>query len=150
MRLLLQLRARLGATLGGSQTLCRHISLSAKSRSQREAALISRSSETRFDEFLRKRCVEVSVPHAHALLGRQVHLVAWLHIEGGVPGLEIADDAVDPVFLGRVRVGQQLLTHCSFAPLALPRLCIGQKKALIAGKTVDHRRLAMPRNIAAI
>ena len=36
------------------------------------------------------------LPDPHALVGRQIEFVAGLHVEGGVPGIEIGHLAVDP------------------------------------------------------
>ena len=41
-------------------------------------------------------------------VGRQVERLARLDVERGVPGVDVADDAVDPIGLGAVRVGEQL------------------------------------------
>jgi hypothetical protein len=42
----------------------------------------------------------------NAFLRRQIELVAGLHAERLVPRVEIANDAVDPIPLGTVRIGQ--------------------------------------------
>src|SRR6478736_10423363 len=86
----------------------------------------------------------------NALCGRQIELVARPDVEGVIPGAEIADDAVDPIFVGAVRVGQQSCALRAFAALALPGGGVSDEEALIAGEAVDHRRFAMTRDIAAI
>src|SRR3954447_20321136 len=50
-------------------------------------------------------------PDVHPLLGRQIKLVAGLDVEGGVPGVDVPHDAVHPIFLRAVRVGEQLRPH---------------------------------------
>ena len=46
-----------------------------------------------------------------------------------------------------MRIGQQLLPQRSVAVLLLPRLGVTDEKALVAGQSVDHRRLAVPGGI---
>src|SRR4051794_26700805 len=84
------------------------------------------------------------------LLGRQVQLVAGLYVESLVPGVDIADDAVHPIFRRAVRIAEQALAKRPFADLRTPALAIGEEEALVAGQAVDHRRLAMLGDVAAI
>ena len=62
-----------------------------------------------------------SLPDADPLLGRQVHLVARLDVERLVPGVDVADDSVDPIFGRAVRVGEQPLAKRALADLRAPR-----------------------------
>src|SRR6478672_11436217 len=78
-----------------------------------------------------------------ALLGRQVELVAGLHVERLVPGVNVADDAVHAILARAVLVGDDLLAFGILTLLFLPRLGVGDEEALIAGKAVDHRRRAV-------
>src|SRR6185369_2757463 len=83
------------------------------------------------------------LPDVDPLLGRQIEFVAGLHVERFVPGVDVPDDAVDPIFVGAVRVGQNLLTLGIFTILALPRLSVSKEEALVAGQAVDNRRFAV-------
>src|ERR1700761_6989852 len=85
------------------------------------------------------------LPDVHALLGRQVQRVARLDVERGVPGVDVADDAVDAELGGRVRSGEQRRTLRARPHFGLPRLGIGEEEALVAGQPADHLRLAMLR-----
>ena len=77
------------------------------------------------------------------LLGRQIQLVARLDVERLVPGVDVTNDAVDPVLARAVRVGEDLLALGILALLLLPRLGVGDEEALVAGQAVDDRRLAV-------
>src|SRR5690349_14227114 len=90
------------------------------------------------------------LPDPNPLLWRQIHLVARLHVKGLVPFVHVADDAVNPIFGGRMFIAQKLGAKRSFAVFALPAVAIGDEEALIAGHSIDHRRFAMRRDIAAI
>src|SRR5579875_2885967 len=89
-------------------------------------------------------------PDADPLVRRQVQLVARLDVERRIPRAEIAHDAVDPILLRAVRIAEQLRALGILARLALPGGGEGEEEALVAGEAVDHRRLAVPRDIAAI
>src|SRR6185369_6086291 len=89
-------------------------------------------------------------PHVHPLLRRQVQLVAGLDVERLVPGVEIADDAVDAILGRAVLVGQQLGAERAFALLGLPAVAVGDEEALVAGQAVDDRRLAVLGDIFAV
>jgi hypothetical protein len=90
------------------------------------------------------------LPDVDALLRRQVHLVTQLHVECLVPGVDVSNDAVDPIFGWAVLVRQQLRSKRAFALLRLPAVAIGNEEALVAGETVDNRRLTMLGDIFAI
>ena len=49
-----------------------------------------------------------------------------------------------------MRVGEQPLTKRAFANVAAPRLGESEEEALVAGEAVDHRRLAVLGDVAAI
>src|SRR5215213_5938404 len=87
--------------------------------------------------------VAILLPDADPLLGRQVHLVAGLDVERLVPGVDVADDAVYPIFGRAVRIAEKAFTKGAFADLGLPCLAVGDEEALVAGQAVDDRRLAM-------
>src|SRR5207342_3293116 len=76
--------------------------------------------------------------------------VARLHVECLVPGVDVADDAVDPVLGRRMLVGQQLGAERAFALLGFPAVAIGDEEALVAGQAADHRRLAMLGDVTAV
>src|SRR3982751_5844681 len=85
----------------------------------------------------------LKLPDVDPLLRRQIELVAGLDVERLVPGVDVADDAVGPVFARAVWIGQDLLPLGVFAILFLPRLGVSDEEPLIAGQPVDHRRFAM-------
>src|SRR5215213_9747733 len=87
--------------------------------------------------------VAILLPDADPLLGRQVHLVARLDVERLVPGVDVADDSVDPIFGRAVRVGQEPLAKGALADLRAPALAVGDEEALVAGQAADHLGLAM-------
>src|SRR6185503_20151964 len=89
-------------------------------------------------------------PDVHALIRREIELVARLHVERLVPGVDVPDDAVDAIFLRAVRVGKELRAQRPLARLALPALGVGDEEALVAGIAVDHRRLAVAGDVAAV
>src|SRR5205085_11752570 len=90
------------------------------------------------------------LPDMDSLIGRQVQLVARLYVERLVPGVDIADDAVHPIFRRAVRVAEQALAKRAFADPGAPALAVGQEEPPVAGPAVDHRRLAMLGEVAAI
>src|SRR5687768_12528681 len=90
------------------------------------------------------------LPDADALLGGQVHRIAGLDVERLVPGVDVAHDAVDAELGRAVRVGEQALAQRPFADVAPPGLGESQEEALVAGQAVDHRRLAVLGDVAAI
>src|SRR5207253_8982989 len=63
-----------------------------------------------------------NLPDVHALLRRQIEPVAGLDVEGAVPGVDVADDAVDPVHARAVRVGEHDLPEQALAPVIPPGL----------------------------
>src|SRR5205814_4716317 len=84
-----------------------------------------------------------TLPDVDALLGRQIALVAGLAVERLVPGVDVTDDPVHPIFARAVLVGDNLLSLGVLALLLLPRLSERDEKALVAGQAVDYRRLAV-------
>src|SRR5687768_12023162 len=79
---------------------------------------------------------EEQLPDADALLGGQVHRIAGLDVERLVPGVDVADDAVDAELGRAVRVGEQPLAKRAFADVAPPGLGESQEEALVAGQAV--------------
>src|SRR5215217_8115588 len=100
--------------------------------------------------FSRKSTCPHFSPDMNPLLGRQVHPVAGLDVERLVPGVDVADDSVDPEFGWAVRIAEQPLAQRPFPDLRAPRLAVGDEEALVAGQPADHRRLAMFGDVAAI
>ena len=85
-----------------------------------------------------------------ALVGWQVKLVPGCNVKGGVPWVEIAHDSVDAIFVGAMRITQQLLPLGALTHLALPRRGEGNEEALIAGIAPDDGRLAVAGDVAPI
>src|SRR6185295_10570964 len=88
-----------------------------------------------------KRRRERALPEPDALLRREIHLIARLHVEGGVPLVDVARGTVDAEVRRAVRIGQDLLAHLTIAILGTPDLREGEEEALVAGIAVEHRRL---------
>jgi hypothetical protein len=84
---------------------------------------------------------EVS-PDVHALLGRQVELVAGLHVERLVPRVLVAHDFVDAAPRAAVRVGPQPLPRARLALGCAPDLRPGEEEA--AGRRSARRSPAAP------
>src|SRR6185312_12542761 len=90
------------------------------------------------------------LPNLDAIGRGEIKLVGGLNVEGGVPGVEIAD-RVGAVFAGRVRVGEDLLAKGGFASLLRAVLGVGEEKLLVASKAVDHGRgLAVERSVERV
>src|SRR5579884_694785 len=81
------------------------------------------------------------LPDVDPLVRREIQLVARLDVERLVPGVDIPNDAVHPILARAVLVGDDLLALGVLALLLLPGLGPGDEEALIAGQSVDHRRL---------
>jgi hypothetical protein len=62
----------------------------------------------------------------------------------------VADHAVHPEFRRAVRIGEDALAKRALAILTAPRLRPGQEEALVAGQAVDHRRLTVLGDVAAL
>src|SRR3954468_5484454 len=80
------------------------------------------------------------LPDPHAFVGRQVQLVAWLHVECGVPGIQVANGQ-RPKHIGGMAVDRDPLTQRRLAHLRRPRLRVGEEETLIASEPLDHRRV---------
>src|SRR6185312_7757153 len=74
------------------------------------------------------------LPDVDALIRWQIELVAGLHVERLVPGVDILNDAVDPILARAVLVGDHLLALGALTLLFLPRLGVGDEEALVAGQ----------------
>src|SRR5262249_46474854 len=83
----------------------------------------------------------VVLPDMHALVGRQIKLIAFFDAKSLIPSIDIADDAVGPVLARRVGIAHHLLAQKILAQRLFPDLAEGEEEALIAGLAVDHRRL---------
>src|SRR5690348_1505330 len=91
-----------------------------------------------------------NLPDVDPLIGRQVQLVARLDVECLVPGVDVPNDAVDPILARAVLVRDDLLPLSVLAILLLPRLGVSDEEALVAGQAVDHRRLAVLRFVLLV
>ena len=92
--------------------------------------------------------VKTMIGTAPAIFRREVELVARADVEGGVPGVHVAHDAVDAVAAGRVAVALQHGAGDLFAHLVAIGGGIGDEEALIAGVAVEYRRrLAVEREL---
>src|SRR5205085_11645746 len=80
----------------------------------------------------------VRLPDVDAVGGRQIAPVAGPPVEGAVPGVDIADDAVHAPLRRAVRIGQHLLAQRVVADLVPPRLGVGEEEALVPGQAADH------------
>src|SRR4029079_5627668 len=85
-----------------------------------------------------------ALPDARAFRWRDVHRVAGLHPERRVPGIDVPNDAVDPILAVAVRVAGGEVADRRGRHLARPRLRPAEEHALVAGEAVnDRRRLAV-------
>src|SRR5262249_284933 len=90
-------------------------------------------------------------PDAHAITLRHIELVTGPDAECVVPGIDIANDAIDPVLLRRVRVRNQIAANGIRPALGAEALRISKEVALLAGEAVeDRRRLAFERTAIRI
>src|SRR6478609_6151533 len=85
--------------------------------------------------------IPANSPDADSLIGRQVHLVTRLHVEGALEGVVVLDGDVGAVLARRVWVAEHKLARDGLARTLAPRLGEAHEEALIAGEAVDHRRL---------
>src|SRR5689334_23900003 len=72
------------------------------------------------------------LPDLHAILRPQIELVAFLHAEGRIPGVEIAHRQC-AILRRRVAVGEQLLAQRRLSRLQPPGLRIRDEELLVAG-----------------
>jgi len=79
-----------------------------------------------------------TLPDLHALVGREVKLLALLDVEGRVPGVDVAHRQ-RPELAGRVTVGQNALAKCLVSHFCGPRLSEGDEEALVSSEAVEHR-----------
>src|SRR5581483_2771512 len=80
------------------------------------------------------------LPDADAILGRHVLRVAFLHVERGVPRIDIAQRRERADLSGRMRIGHQLLAQRAVALQRAPDLTEAEEETLVASEAVDHRR----------
>src|SRR6516162_1261465 len=79
------------------------------------------------------------LPDPDAVFWLEIELVARLHAESVVPGIDIAQRPVDPETRRRMAVDGGLLPGCIGAILGAPHLCPAEEYALIAGIAVENR-----------
>src|SRR4029077_5952397 len=92
-----------------------------------------------------------SSPDAHALIRRQVQFLPRPHIESAVPGVDVANHAVDAEVRWAVRIARDLRAQVLIALLLPPDLRPGKEEALIAGEATQARRcLAVERAVISI
>src|SRR5262245_3596402 len=72
---------------------------------------------------------------------REVELVAGRDLEGVVPAIDVAHDAVDPEFRRAMRVRENALPERLLPGLETPNLSVAEEEALVAGESVENRRL---------
>src|SRR5580700_7826167 len=77
------------------------------------------------------------LPDRHAPAGIEVERVGRLHVERGVPRVQVAHGQRAEVG-GRVAVGREELPQRGLALLALPALPVGEEELLVAGEAVLH------------
>ena len=70
-------------------------------------------------------------PYLYAVWGSEVERLTRLHVEGGVPGVKVAD-GIGAELPGRVRVGKNLLAEGALALLAGVVLGEGEEELLVA------------------
>jgi hypothetical protein len=87
----------------------------------------------------------------YAVLWRDVKLIARFYIEGRIPRVDVANDAVDAELARRMGVAHHLLADRIVAQLAAPGLCPAKEDALVAGQSInERRRLAVQRRVIGI
>src|SRR5262249_54105562 len=87
-------------------------------------------------------------PDPYPLLRRQIQLIAGLHIESRVPGVEVANRPVHTIFRWAVGVAHDECTQLLIAIQGAPDLGPGQKESLLAGEAIQHRSfLAVQRQV---
>src|SRR4051812_19476712 len=74
-------------------------------------------------------------PDMDSMGGVEIKLLAGLHGEGVVPGVQIAD-GVGAILVGSVPVGRDLAAHSGVSDLLPPALREADEKALIAAQAV--------------
>ena len=81
----------------------------------------------------------IGSPHLYPLRRREVELLAGLHSEGVVPGVDVADGQ-RTVAAGGMHVGQHGVAHRRIAVLAAPGLREAEEEALLGREAVDRLR----------
>src|ERR1039458_9790072 len=80
----------------------------------------------------------------------KIEVVARLHVEGGVPGIEVAD-GVGAVLAGGVGVGEDLLADGGCPGLAGLALGVAEEELLVAGEAAnDWGWLAVERGLPCV
>src|SRR4029077_5024652 len=78
-------------------------------------------------------------PDAHPLRRSQIEFLPRLHIEGGVPGINVAHGR-GPILARSMGIGHDLLAQGSVPRLRPPVLGEGKEELLIVRETVLHWR----------
>src|ERR1700687_5294802 len=90
------------------------------------------------------------LPDAHAIRCSEVKFLSRLHIESGVPGIDIAHRG-GPILARSMRGRQHLLPERGVPRLRSPVLAERDEKLLIAGQPISRRRgLARERSLITI
>ena len=76
----------------------------------------------------------------HPPIRRQIQLLSRLHVEGGIPRVEIPHGH-RAERVGRMTVDRDSLAQRGVAHLGCPRLRVGEEEALVPGEALDHGRL---------
>src|SRR5690554_1342983 len=80
-------------------------------------------------------------PDADAVVRRDPQRIGLGHVECLVPGIDIAQRREGADVPRRMRAVDQLLAQRFVAPQRAPDLRPAHEEALLAGETVDHRRI---------
>ena len=78
------------------------------------------------------------LPDANALFRCKVETITWLHIEGLVELVEIADDLVATELIRGVWVGCEASAHLFRTALSAPDLGPAEEESLVASKAIDY------------
>src|SRR5690349_15829842 len=91
------------------------------------------------------------LPDPGALCWRDVQLVARLHLECRIPGVDVPDDAVHSVLAEAVGIAGRQALDLLRRRLAGPCLCPAEENTLVASKASDERSgLALQRRMIGV
>ena len=76
----------------------------------------------------------------NAVFRRNVQLIAGLHVECRVPGIQVPHLSVHTLLSWRVWIVRELPADGFFARLSRPYLRTAKKETLIASGPIEHRR----------
>src|SRR5579871_1617929 len=77
-------------------------------------------------------------PDVHPVFRLEIELVAWLHAEGVVPGVDVAHGPVDTKARGRMGIARHLPLERIRPRLLAPHLRPAQEHALLACEAGEH------------